>query len=188
MFFFYEMRKEKMNKENNNYIAKQNKILGYKYDDDKKSYVIDEEQAKVVKAIIELQTKYSLNNNEIDLLIKGSIDIDGIIALKLDLLYERLEDDLNIKNSLKNINVANSLKSVNEFKEQLEEDLSEIQIQIQIQNISSDDDFEKNINEIDKIKLLLNNRDEIFQKYGDFKSIKNTLIDYIKESNDEIRM
>ena len=175
-----------MNKENNNYIAKQNKILGYKYDDNKKSYVIEEEQAKVVKAIMELQTKYSLNNNEIDLLIKGSIDIDGIIALKLDLLYERLEDDLNIKNPLKNINVDNSLKSVNEFKEQLEEDLSEIQIQIQ--NISSDDDFEKNINEIDKIKLLLNNRDEIFQKYGDFKSIKNTLIDYIKESNDEIRM
>ena len=126
--------------ENNNGIN----IFGYSYDNKQNKYVVNEDQAKVVKTIYEFYNKYYLNLDEIEELIKGNIDIDYIIASRIERICEELkEQQLESKNPFDKLNIANLLKCAYGLREHLINHFTELNKKIEyIDNTNDEIDVE----------------------------------------------
>lgn len=166
--------------ENNNGIN----IFGYSYDNKQNKYVVNEDQAKVVKTIYELYNKYYLNLDEIEELIKGNIDIDYIIASRIERIYEELkEQQLESKNPFDKLNIANLLKCAYGLREHLINHFTELNKKIEyIDNMNDEIDVEGILNDIEDVLTLLNDRYALNTKYKNFEETKKIIDEYRQQA------
>ncbi|MBQ2946673.1 MAG: hypothetical protein IJE04_02350 [Bacilli bacterium] len=166
--------------ENNNGIN----IFGYSYDNKQNKYVVNEDQAKVVKTIYELYNKYYLNLDEIEELIKGNIDIDYIIASRIERIYEELkEQQLESKNPFDKLNIANLLKCAYGLREHLINHFTELKKKIEyIDNMNDEIDVEGILNDIEDVLTLLNDRYALNTKYKNFEETKKIIDEYRQQA------
>lgn len=166
--------------ENNNGIN----IFGYSYDNKQNKYVVNEDQAKVVKTIYELYNKYYLNLDEIEELIKGNIDIDYIIASRIERIYEELKEQrLESKNPFDKLNIANLLKCAYGLREHLINHFTELNKKIEyIDNTNDEIDVEGILNDIEDVLTLLNDRYDFNTKYKNFEETKKIIDEYIQQA------
>lgn len=159
-------------------------IFGYKYNESQNKYVVDQKQAEVIKTIYELYNKYFLYSDEIEELIKGKIDIDDIIAKRIDDIYEMLEEQkLESVNPFANLNIANLLKCAYGLREHLINHFDDLKLKMEyIENTNDDVDVDGILNYIPDVLTLLNDRYEFINKYKDFKEIRSTINNYIEET------
>ena len=166
--------------ENNNGIN----IFGYSYDNKQNKYVVNEDQAKVVKTIYEFYNKYYLNLDEIEELIKGNIDIDYIIASRIERIYEELkEQQLESKNPFDKLNIANLLKCAYGLREHLINHFTELNKKIEyIDNMNDEIDVEGILNDIEDVLTLLNDRYALNTKYKNFEETKKIIDEYRQQA------
>lgn len=166
--------------ENNNEIN----IFGYSYDNKQNKYVVNEDQAKVVKTIYELYNKYYLNLDEIEELIKGNIDIDYIIASRIERICEELkEQQLESKNPFDKLNIANLLKCAYGLREHLINHFTELKKKIEyIDNMNDEIDVEGILNDIEDVLTLLNDRYALNTKYKNFEETKKIIDEYRQQA------
>jgi len=166
--------------ENNNGIN----IFGYSYDNKQNKYVVNEDQAKVVKTIYELYNKYYLNLDEIEELIKGNIDIDYIIASRIERICEELkEQQLESKNPFDKLNIANLLKCAYGLREHLINHFTELKKKIEyIDNMNDEIDVEGILNDIEDVLTLLNDRYALNTKYKNFEETKKIIDEYRQQA------
>lgn len=166
--------------ENNNGIN----IFGYNYDNKQNKYVVNEDQAKVVKTIYELYNKCYLNLDEIEELIKGNIDIDYIIASRIERIYEELkEQQLESTNPFDKLNIANLLKCAYGLREHLINHFTELNKKIEyIDNMNDEKDVEGILNDIEDVLTLLNDRYALNTKYKNFEETKKIIDEYRQQA------
>lgn len=166
--------------ENNNGIN----IFGYSYDNKQNKYVVNEDQAKVVKTIYEFYNKYYLNLDEIEELIKGNIDIDYIIASRIERICEELkEQQLESKNPFDKLNIANLLKCAYGLREHLINHFTELKKKIEyIDNMNDEIDVEGILNDIEDVLTLLNDRYALNTKYKNFEETKKIIDEYRQQA------
>ena len=148
-------------------------IFGYSYDNKQNKYVVNANQAKVVKTIYELYNKYYLNLDEIEELIKGNIDIDYIIASRIERIYIELnEQQLESKNPFDKLNIANLLKCAYGLREHLINHFTEL-------------------NKINQAETSIDNTNDKISKVQEYNDKFNSLISKyegliknIEDSND----
>lgn len=159
-------------------------IFGYSYDDKQNKYVVNESQAKVVKVIYELYNKYYLTLDEIENLIKGNIDIDYIIANRIERIYEMLEEQkLESKNPFAKLNIANLLKCAYGLREHLINHFTELNKKIEyIDNTNDEVDVEGVLNDISDVLTLLDDRYDFNNKYKNFEETKRIISEYMDRS------
>ena len=166
--------------ENNNGIN----IFGYSYDNKQNKYVVNEDQAKVVKTIYEFYNKYYLNLDEIEELIKGNIDIDYVIASRIERICEELkEQQLESKNPFDKLNIANLLKCAYGLREHLINHFTELKKKIEyIDNMNDEIDVEGILNDIEDVLTLLNDRYALNTKYKNFEETKKIIDEYRQQA------
>ena len=166
--------------ENNNGIN----IFGYSYDNKQNKYVVNANQAKVVKTIYEFYNKYYLNLDEIEELIKGNIDIDYIIASRIERICEELkEQQLESKNPFDKLNIANLLKCAYGLREHLINHFTELKKKIEyIDNMNDEIDVEGILNDIEDVLTLLNDRYALNTKYKNFEETKKIIDEYRQQA------
>lgn len=159
-------------------------IFGYSYDNKQNKYVVNEDQAKVVKTIYELYNKYYLNLDEIEELIKGNIDIDYIIASRIERICEELkEQQLESKNPFDKLNIANLLKCAYGLREHLINHFTELKKKIEyIDNMNDEIDVEGILNDIEDVLTLLNDRYALNTKYKNFEETKKIIDEYRQQA------
>lgn len=174
------IKREEKRMEKNNGIN----IFGYNYDDKKNKYVVDEKQANVIRTVYQLYNEYFLDLDEIEELIKGKIDIDDIIAKRIEEIYEMLkEQKLESINPFANLNIANLLKCAYGLREHLIKHFTNLKLKMEyIENTNDEVDVDGILNYIPDVLALLNDRYDFITKYKDFKEIRTTINDYIDET------
>lgn len=151
--------------------------FGYKYDDDKKTLVIDEPHANIVRAIIDLRTNYLLEYSEIYYLCINYKTIDEIIYDRIDYVYDTLNDyDSKINNPFIKMDIIKVLKlSENEIKSMILEPLLDTNKKLKFKHSEKYKIISSKINQVIK---LIEKRDNLFKQYGDFKNIASTINKY----------
>lgn len=149
--------------------------FGYKYDKEKETLVINELQADVVRAFIDLRITYLLEYEEIYYLCINYKTIDEIIYDRIDLIYDTLNEyNFKIDNPFNNIDIIKVLKQETEIKDKILEPLIYTNKKIRFKHSEK----YKNISvKIDKVIKLIEQRSDLLKQY-DFKKIADTINEY----------
>jgi len=149
----------------NGEVVMNKKIFGYKYDDKSGGLVIDEKEAKAVRAIFDLYGNYKLYKNEIAYLFNRETTIENIIVNRIDNLVQTLSKyDIDIKIDIDN---GKLIRENKEFQNNIINLLVNSKKLIEIIDSSMNEVL---LGDVDDIVLLITKQEEIYDKYGDFKS------------------
>lgn len=154
--------------------------FGYKYDNETNKLIIDEPQANIVRAVIDLRTTYLLEYIEVYYLCINQKTIDEIIADRIEEIYYILEDyNLEITNPFKNNNIIELLKQESKIKNEIIKPLTSINTKI---NFGKKKKYEVVAKKISRIIKLIEQRNDLIKKY-DFKKIADTINEYNESLN-----
>lgn len=149
--------------------------FGYKYDNETNKLIIDEPQANIVRAVIDLRITYLLEYIEVYHLCINQKTIDEIIADRIEEIYDTLEDyNLEITNPFKNNNIIKLLEQESKVKNEIIKPLAAINTKI---NFGKKKKYEVVAKKISRIIKLIEQRNDLIKKY-DFKKIANTINEY----------
>lgn len=160
-------------------------LFGYKYDDKKKKYIVDEEEKPIVESVYDLSANFSLDLNEIKWLLFTKDTLNDIVLVRLESLFTQLENEepdsmfkyLQIDSSI----LLNSVESSeNDWQEKVIKTLTSLQKELLENHTELSESVE---NRIENIIFLVEHYDEIVSKYNDFHEIK----EFIKNMNTKRR-
>lgn len=149
--------------------------FGYKYDNETNKLIIDEPQANIVRAVIDLRITYLLEYIEVYYLCINKKTIDEIIADRIEEIYDILEDyNLEITNPFENNNIIELLKQESKVKNEIIKPLVSINRKI---NFGKKIKYEVVAKKISRIIKLVEQRNDLIKKY-DFKKFADTINEY----------
>lgn len=149
--------------------------FGYKYDNETNKLIIDEPQANIVSAVIDLRITYLLEYIEVYYLCINQKTIDEIIADRIEEIYDILEDyNFEITNPFENNNIIELLKQESKVKNEIIKPLASINTKI---NFGKKKKYEVVAKKISRIIKLIEQRNDLIKKY-DFKKIADTINEY----------
>lgn len=160
-------------------------LFGYKYDDKKKKYIVDEEEKPMVESVYDLSANFFLDLNEIKWLLFTKDTLNDIVLVRLESLFTQLENEepdsmfkyLQIDSSI----LLNSVESSeNDWQEKVIKTLTSLQKELLENHTELSESVE---NRIENIIFLVEHYDEIVSKYNDFHEIK----EFIKNMNTKRR-
>ena len=160
-------------------------LFGYKYDDKKKKYIVDEEEKPIVESVYDLSANFFLDLNEIKWLLFTKDTLNDIVLVRLESLFTQLENEepdsmfkyLQIDSSI----LLNSVESSeNDWQEKVIKTLTSLQKELLENHTELSESVE---NRIENIIFLVEHYDEIVSKYNDFHEIK----EFIKNMNTKRR-
>lgn len=160
-------------------------LFGYKYDDKKKKYIVDEEEKPIVESVYDLSANFFLDLNEIKWLLFTKDTLNDIVLVRLESLFTQLENEepdsmfkyLQIDSSI----LLNSVESSeNDWQEKVIKTLTSLQKELLENYTELSESVE---NRIENIIFLVEHYDEIVSKYNDFHEIK----EFIKNMNTKRR-
>ena len=160
-------------------------LFGYKYDDKKKKYIVDEEEKPIVESVYDLSANFFLDLNEIKWLLFTKDTLNDIVLVRLESLFTQLENEepdsmfkyLQIDSSI----LLNSVESSeNDWQEKVIKTLTSLQKELLENHTELSESVE---NRIENIIFLVEHYDEIVSKYNDFHEIK----EFIKNINTKRR-
>ena len=149
-------------------------LFGYKYDDKKKKYIVDEEEKPIVESVYDLSANFFLDLNEIKWLLFTKDTLNDIVLVRLESLFTQLENEepdsmfkyLQIDSSI----LLNSVESSeNDWQEKVIKTLTSLQKELLENHTELSESVE---NRIENIIFLVEHYDEIVSKYNDFHEIK----------------
>ena len=160
-------------------------LFGYKYDDKKKKYIVDEEEKPIVESVYDLSANFFLDLNEKKWLLFTKDTLNDIVLVRLESLFTQLENEepdsmfkyLQIDSSI----LLNSVESSeNDWQEKVIKTLTSLQKELLENHTELSESVE---NRIENIIFLVEHYDEIVSKYNDFHEIK----EFIKNMNTKRR-
>lgn len=160
-------------------------LFGYKYDDKKKKYIVNEEEKPIVESVYDLSANFFLDLNEIKWLLFTKDTLNDIVLVRLESLFTQLENEepdsmfkyLQIDSSI----LLNSVESSeNDWQEKVIKTLTSLQKELLENHTELSESVE---NRIENIIFLVEHYDEIVSKYNDFHEIK----EFIKNMNTKRR-
>lgn len=160
-------------------------LFGYKYDDKKEKYIVDEEEKPIVESVYDLSANFFLDLNEIKWLLFTKDTLNDIVLVRLESLFTQLENEepdsmfkyLQIDSSI----LLNSVESSeNDWQEKVIKTLTSLQKELLENHTELSESVE---NRIENIIFLVEHYDEIVSKYNDFHEIK----EFIKNMNTKRR-
>ena len=160
-------------------------LFGYKYDDKKKKYIVDEEEKPIVESVYDLSANFFLDLNEIKWLLFTKDTLNDIVLVRLESLFTQLENEepdsmfkyLQIDSSI----LLNSVESSeNDWQKKVIKTLTSLQKELLENHTELSESVE---NRIENIIFLVEHYDEIVSKYNDFHEIK----EFIKNMNTKRR-
>lgn len=160
-------------------------LFGYKYDDKKKKYIVDEEEKPIVESVYDLSANFFLDLNEIKWLLFTKDTLNDIVLVRLESLFTQLENEepdsmfkyLQIDSSI----LLNSVESSeNDWQEKVIKTLTSLRKELLENHTELSESVE---NRIENIIFLVEHYDEIVSKYNDFHEIK----EFIKNMNTKRR-
>ena len=160
-------------------------LFGYKYDDKKKKYIVDDEEKPIVESVYDLSANFFLDLNEIKWLLFTKDTLNDIVLVRLESLFTQLENEepdsmfkyLQIDSSI----LLNSVESSeNDWQEKVIKTLTSLQKELLENHTELSESVE---NRIENIIFLVEHYDEIVSKYNDFHEIK----EFIKNMNTKRR-
>lgn len=152
------------------------RILGYKYDDENNKFIINEEEATVVKCIFDLSTSYQLRNDEIENLIKGIESLYEIIEERINDIWNKLYE--KNENIAEKFDVSNMIIMLDKDKNTVVSILEQMAIEI---NQSSGEIDKELLKKIDNVIILIKDIEKINDKYGNFENISNIYNQYLRD-------
>lgn len=141
------------------------KVLGYDFDKKTGKLNINEDESKIVKATFDLASEYKLNEDEIFNLLTKDLSLDQIINFRIfkiqnTLLYEynkRVDFGNILEIIINNDNIAkNLINPLLDIKNTMQEEYEINQI-------------DSLLDKIDDVIKLLKNKNNILDKYNNFK-------------------
>ena len=141
------------------------KVLGYDFDNKTGKLNINEAESKIVKATFDLASEYKLNEDEIFNLLTKDLSLDQIINFRIfkiqnTLLYEynkRVDFGNILEIIINNDNIAkNLINPLLDIKNTMQEEYEINQI-------------DSLLDKIDDVIKLLKNKNNILDKYNNFK-------------------
>lgn len=141
------------------------KVLGYDFDKKTGKLNINEDESKIVKATFDLASEYKLNEDEIFNLLTKDLSLDQVINFRIfkiqnTLLYEynkRVDFGNILEIIINNDNVAkNLINPLLDIKNTMQEEYEINQI-------------DSLLDKIDDVIKLLKNKNNILDKYNNFK-------------------
>ena len=149
--------------------------FGYKYDNEMNKLIIDEPQANIVSAVIDLRITYLLEYIEVYYLCINQKTIDEIIADRIEEIYDILEDyNLEITNPFENNNIIELLKQESKVKNEIIKPLASINAKIYFGKKKK---YEMVAKKISRTIKLIEQRNDLIKKY-DFKKFADTINEY----------
>ena len=160
-------------------------LFGYKYDDKKKKYIVDEEEKPIVESVYDLSANFFLDLNEIKWLLFTKDTLNDIVLVRLESLFTQLENE-EPDSMFKYIQIDSSIllnsveSSENDWQEKVIKTLTSLQKELLENHTELSESVE---NRIENIIFLVEHYDEIVSKYNDFHEIK----EFIKNMNTKRR-
>lgn len=149
---------------------KKEKIYGYDYDTKKEQYIPNEKESKVIRAIYDLFATYNLEHTEIDNLLFGESTIFDIIAERITSIYnDILFYDKDYKIPINSDELEDNLLDEKNIQEKVINPLLKTKTQIsKFDNLIQERIYKK----INDTITLIENKNEIINKYGNFEEFK----------------
>lgn len=160
-------------------------LFGYKYDDKKKKYIVDEEEKPIVESVYDLSANFFLDLNEIKWLLFTKDTLNDIVLVRLESLFTQLEneepDSMFKYLQIDSFILLNSVESSeNDWQKKVIKTLTSLQKELLENHTELSESVE---NRIENIIFLVEHYDEIVSKYNDFHEIK----EFIKNMNTKRR-
>lgn len=149
---------------------KKEKIYGYDYDEKQQKYVLNEKEAKVIKAVSDLFTTYNLEFIEIDNLFSGENTIIDVIAERIISIYNDIQFyDKDYKTPFNDDELENNLLDENNIQDKIINTLLKAKTDISKFDVIIKERIYK---KIDDTIILIGNKNDILNKYENFEDFK----------------